>query len=87
MIDVPLTEADIGYLKQRLTFSDYAGGYHYLYEVVQRAVSSETDEDARGELLMTANGLLAAKSINNRKGSWVSDLVLRFLLRVTVVCC
>ncbi|MGF6097933.1 hypothetical protein [Pseudomonas sp. 18175] len=76
MIQVALTDADISYLKGRLSVYDYAGGYHYLYEVVQNAVANEKDEAVRDQLLMTANWLISAKSINNIDGSWVSDLVL-----------
>lgn len=76
MIQLPLSNADIDFLKGRLSVYDYAGGYHYLYDLVQKAIPNEKDEVARDQLLMTANWLISAKSINNVDGTWVSEMVL-----------
>ena len=37
MVQIPLTPADIKYLERRLAVKDYAGGYHYLYNVAAKA--------------------------------------------------
>ena len=76
MVQLPLSNADIAFLKGRLSVYDYAGGYHYLYDLVQKAIPNEKDEVAREQLLMTANWLISAKSINNVDGTWVSEMVL-----------
>lgn len=76
MIQIPLTDADISFLKTRLIVEDYAGGYYYLNQVIQKAIPNQTDENARDQLLMTANWLVSAQSINNVDGSWVSEMVL-----------
>ena len=75
MVQIPLTPADIKYLERRLTVKDYAGGYHYLYNVAQKAIANQADGEVRDQMLMTANWLMAAKSINNIDGSFASELV------------
>lgn len=76
MTQMPLTDAEISYLKGRLSVYDYAGGYQYLYDVVQNAIPNQTDQNERDQLLMTANWLISAKSINNHDGTFVSEMVL-----------
>lgn len=75
MVQIPLTPADIKYLERRLAVKDYAGGYHYSYNVAQKAIANQADGEVRDQMLMTANWLMAAKSINNIDGSFVSELV------------
>ena len=60
MVQIPLTPADIKYLERRLAVKDYAGGYHYLYNVAQKAIANQADGEVRDQMLMTANWLMAA---------------------------
>ena len=75
MVQIPLAPADIKYLERRLAVKDYAGGYHYLYNVAQKAIANQADGEVRDQMLMTANWLIAAKSINNIDGTFVSEMV------------
>ena len=75
MVQIPLTPADIKYLERRLVVKDYSGGYQYLYDVTQKAVSNQADGEIRDQMLMTANWLISAKSINNIDGTFVSEMV------------
>lgn len=40
MIQIPLTDEDITYLKFALNRKEYDGGYQYLYEVTHKAIAN-----------------------------------------------
>ena len=75
MVQIPLTPAEVIYLKRVLAVKDYPGGYQYLYNVAQKAIANQADGEVRDQMLMTANWLIAAKSINNIDGTFVSEMV------------
>ena len=75
MVSIPLTTADIKYLERRLAEKDYSGGYQYLYDVAQKAIANQADGEVRDQMLMAANWLISAKSINNLDRTFVSEIV------------
>ncbi|MGE8344186.1 MAG: Hemolysin [Pseudomonas helleri] len=75
MIQIPLTDEDITYLKFVLNRKEYDGGYQYLYEVTHKAIANQADGDVRDQMLMMADWLIAAKSINRLDHSWISEIV------------
>ncbi len=75
MVQIPLTPEDVKYLERRLAVKDYPGGYQYLYDVAHKAIASQADGEVREQMLMTANWLISAKSINNLDNTYVSEMV------------
>lgn len=75
MIQIPLTDEDITYLKFVLNRKEYDGGYQYLYEVTHKAIANQAEGDVRDQMLMMADWLIAAKSINRLDRSWSSEIV------------
>ena len=75
MIQIPLTDEDITYLKFVLNRKEYDGGYQYLYEVTHKAIANQADGDVRDQMLMMADWLIAARSINRLDHSWISEIV------------
>lgn len=75
MVQIPLTPEDVKYLERRLAVKDYPGGYQYLYDVAHKAIARQADGEVRNQLLMMANWLISAKSINNLDNTYVSEMV------------
>ena len=75
MVQIPLTPEDVKYLERRLAVKDYPGGYQYLYDVAHKAIARQADGEVRDQLLMMANWLISAKSINNLDNTYVSEMV------------